>query len=682
MPSTLPDVTIVVQDGALGTLPANTANLHMTLGTCSRGVPGTVVGVGSLGSIVSQLGYGPLAEELALKLAVGGGTQYGYVMPQTVGGASSSVAKTFGASSNSTGTVAVNFAPDQTITVTTSTAGTCAAAGGAAFTFQLGSGPVSAPVSADVGGAWESTGYTVPGTNTSLLFSSGTFNVGDQFTISNTGVITPIVNVGGGTISSQTTSPFDEYNAVVNIITSGFSGTGSFQWALDHRVSSSGADTSGYSATTLIPPSGVYPIPQTGMYLTFSQPTILIKITTGGTSASGNARFEVNVAGGGYGTAQAITGATSYAIPGTNTTVSFDGVSTWVLNDVYTVNANTGVITRTTGTGPIPPHISVVNVPFQAADQFTFNTLPGGFNVTTDVSNAFNAIATLPYQWSIAQVLGTPGSASSAVTLSGTVASGMSTEFNSYLFGRAIIDCPTVGSLILSGGAPVMDAVDTDSVVASAFASANYARVQYGAGDFDCVSPLTGRIQRRCASWIEGARLALIPIAEDPGKFARGALPYVSSLYRNEAVTPGLDAARAVTLRTFQGVPGYYITRGPTLALTTSDFANIPNCRVIDVACAVARTALLQYVNTTVLVDPTTGYILERVAQQIEANVNAQLEAALVSTGQASATAVQIDRTADILATSTEPVSVFVTPLGYLRYIVATIGFVNPALSQ
>jgi hypothetical protein len=42
---------------------------------------------------------------------------------------------------------------------------------------------------------------------------------------------------------------------------------------------------------------------------------------------------------------------------------------------------------------------------------------------------------------------------------------------------------------------------------------------------------------------------------------------------------------------------------------------------------------------------------------------------------------VVVNRSANILSTSTLPVTVRITPLGYMKYISTNIGFTNPALS-
>ena len=136
-----------------------------------------------------------------------------------------------------------------------------------------------------------------------------------------------------------------------------------------------------------------------------------------------------------------------------------------------------------------------------------------------------------------------------------------------------------------------------------------------------------------------------------------------------------------MTLRTYNGIPGFYISAGPTLALTTSDFSQIPNCRVIDRACQVTYAAVFPYLRSDVPVDPATGFILATARQKIEAVVTNILAAALKATGQVSDVVFSINPATNILSTGVLPCTVAITPVGYFYQITVNIGFVNPALA-
>ena len=147
---------------------------------------------------------------------------------------------------------------------------------------------------------------------------------------------------------------------------------------------------------------------------------------------------------------------------------------------------------------------------------------------------------------------------------------------------------------------------------------------------------------------------------------------------RDEAATEALDAGRFLTLRTHLGKAGFYITRGRTGAASTSDFSRIANRRVMDRACQIARAAGVELIGDTVAVNDN-GTITEKAAQKIEAGINKQLTEALVDSGHASNSNVTVSRTANVLSTSTLPVTVRVTPLGSTDFIEYDIGFTSPS---
>jgi hypothetical protein len=218
--------------------------------------------------------------------------------------------------------------------------------------------------------------------------------------------------------------------------------------------------------------------------------------------------------------------------------------------------------------------------------------------------------------------------------------------------------------------------------VATAFASFSSLRTMVVAGDVGAVSPINGRILRRNAAWIVSAHLAGIQPGEDAGFVgSRNPIRNVASLYRDEQKTQFLDAQRFATMRTIPGRAGYYITNGNMMAPSGSDFNLVQRRRVMDAACRITRQAELPYLNGSVRINPTNGYIDERDAQAFEAKVNSQLKAGVVATGDASASSVVVNRSANILSTSTLPVTVRIVPLGYMKFIATNIGFTNPAIT-
>lgn len=579
----IPSATLSIQDGSLGISPPSSGNVAVVTGVCSKGTPNTVYGgFRDITTMVNQLGYGPAVEAAALIIAAGGLVYVVPVTPSYDGAASTVTFIGSGAGRVST----PSFAPGQQITVVCTTAGTL---GTAAFTYAHGTGVASAPVTSAAG--WSSTGWYVPGCLTNLVFTAGDgFDVGDTFTISTLGVITQTANGAGGhtgSIASQTSQPFDDYTIRVEILSTGAPGTGTFKFTTDYFVDESGNDLSTWSAPIVIPSGFKFAVPNTGIFLTFS------------------------------------------------------------------------------------------NASYTDGDTFDATTIASGVS-TANVTAAANALfAQVALVYKFLHVVAMSASAAGAATLAGVVDTAMSVAAAAFRYIRAIIDVPTVGSRILSGGAPIADTADTDSVLAAAFVALDEPRVVWGAGDFLCISAVNGRLCRRPASWQAAMRAAAAPISQNLHRVRSGALRNVRKLYRDEAATEALDAARFLTLRSHIGKPGYYITRGRTGANNTSDFSRLANAFVMDAACAIARAKGVDLIGEDLPVN-ANGTIQEAAALAIEADIAQALTEQLIDRGHAVAVTVTVSRTQNILSTALLPISIRVRPRAGIDYVEETLGFLVP----
>jgi hypothetical protein len=300
---------------------------------------------------------------------------------------------------------------------------------------------------------------------------------------------------------------------------------------------------------------------------------------------------------------------------------------------------------------------------YAVADLYTFTSTAPAFD-TTGLAAAMAALAADPREWRFVHVVGQATNAAGSASVAAALDTALTTAQSSYRYVRGLVD----------------GADDTDANFITAFASTAPLRTGVAVGMVELASSVTGRLHKRPAGWVAAARMAKAPVHEDLGRVASGSLPGVSKLYRDERVTPGLDAQRFTTVRSFVGLPGSFITSGRTLAPVTSDFQLFQHGFVVDKGCRITRTALLRYLNDDVRVNATSGFILEEDAQSIESDIKGQLEAALIAPGNASAVVVKVSRTENMLSTQTLPVTVRIIPKGYARFIAADIGLLNPAL--
>ncbi len=450
---------------------------------------------------------------------------------------------------------------------------------------------------------------------------------------------------------------------------------------------------------------------------------IVMTVTTGGTLDTAEATFAVG--GGDAGEPVTLT-ATPYLVPGTFTKLTF-AAGTYVLAETYTVST-AGTVTASGGgpsvtqaSSPIDDYDVLVTITLagnRGTAQFTYS-LDGGESTSSElvtaatyaipdsgvVLNFTNAAYVLDdiYEFQTASptfgtsdvgagfdfLLDNLGSISSAMihVVGGNLDAGdwgdsaaaLELEaaglFNRGVYVRIFNECPTVGTVNPNAGSITVDSADTDSVLVAEALTVEADHVAACAGDVLLTSPLTGLQLRRNCAWVASARAAAVEASQSIGFVGAGGALGVSELFRDEDADTALDAARFITMRTFPGFPGFYLTNGHTMALATSDYSRLTNARVVDLGCTVARAILLPMVNGKV---PTKegGVITETKAQQIEARVDGAMEASLVSTEPQNAVAasVTVNRTHNILADGNLILSIAIQPFAYAEEITANIG--------
>ena len=174
-------VTEIIRDGGLGIAPSSNANVQLTVGVSSLGTANSFYSFGSSDVISSTLGAGPLPEALALKVALGGGPQYGVPVNASVAGVASSVTPT--RVGTSTGTVSTSGTPNDSysfsVTITSTGTGQLVTGGNVQAIISVDGGQtLPAATLIPVGGS-----VVVAGTGITLAFSvsATTFDKGDVF---------------------------------------------------------------------------------------------------------------------------------------------------------------------------------------------------------------------------------------------------------------------------------------------------------------------------------------------------------------------------------------------------------------------------------------------------------------------------------------------------------------------
>lgn len=304
---------------------------------------------------------------------------------------------------------------------------------------------------------------------------------------------------------------------------------------------------------------------------------------------------------------------------------------------------------------------------FAVGDTYTFTGVAPGF-VLADLQAALAALYASPVVWGFLHVVGQAASLSGSAALAAALETSLEgLASTSFRYVHGIIEVPT----------------GSDAAIAAAFSGQVYLRVMLCPGNEQLVSALTGEQLWRSSAWNAAAREALVQPAEDLGRVKTGSLPGVVAIDRDEAVTPALDALNFTTLRTLVGRKGFFITTGHMFTGPTSDFKLSQNRRVMDEGCRIAYDALLDFLNDTLKVNPSTaatnpGSLTDAQATAMEKVINGKLAAGLGS--NVISASIVFDRTNNVLSTSILNYQIRIVPNGYAKQIAGNIGFTNPAL--
>ena len=712
----IPNVTLSQSAGGVGiivpgvgALPVNVAG-WTSIGPA--GVP-TLVGVGQVPALSNIFGVGP-AVELAASILANGAPQ-GVIVTRIYDGAITSSAFTHTGS----GSPAVHgaattgnspLAPYGTATATGSTGPLIVIILGGALatmTFQVsldGGITWSATITSPAGGT-----YAIPNTNITLTFAAGTYVLGDTYagpittslgasytflngvnTLMSTGtpgaqqVGVPGSSVSGGGLVTMdaTNNPQDAFAVQILISTSGVLGVGQFEYSIDGGLTFNGP---------IQIPSGGGPTPlgSTGIAIDWAnanvQASLNVPSTTGGDGilwtavpigAAGNLiKIVQNAPSGGSSTAAITTsGAFTVVTISPKSGETNAGLITAIASSVAA--EITGVATG--GSDVVIAFSSAAlagglggggtTSGFVAGETYKFTTVPPAIT-NSDILLVGENITGNSLQWDWMHVVGRPSSISAGVTIATTLDTIANYWFSNVRYSFCVQD-------------QVVDtaSANVDAPLVTAYAAFASDFVATGAGDCNIVSAVTGSEVQRCASWAASIWGATKNIGTDLAEVDLGNLPFVAQLLLDQNTSPTLCENRFTTLRTIPTETGFFVTNAFIMSNPgTSDITYWQSRRVLNQACRIAYEALVTYLSKPILVSATTGQITPAAATAIQNFVIRELNAGL--SGQVSGVSCIVNTTNDILTTETLEVTVGVVPLAYPKYVDATIGFVNPALS-
>ena len=139
-----------------------------------------------------------------------------------------------------------------------------------------------------------------------------------------------------------------------------------------------------------------------------------------------------------------------------------------------------------------------------------------------------------------------------------------------------------------------------------------------------------------------------------------------------------LTAKGYIFVANYQGYPGFYFNSGPTCTELASDFAYISDNRTWNKFARLVREALIPRMNSSVIVDGTTGYIAASTIASWQAAAIKKAGQMAVDGEISQEPEIFIDPKQNVLSTGKVVVKGSIVPTGTARVIEAQLGFENP----
>lgn len=191
--------------------------------------------------------------------------------------------------------------------------------------------------------------------------------------------------------------------------------------------------------------------------------------------------------------------------------------------------------------------------------------------------------------------------------------------------------------------------------------------------------------------WYAAGRSAQIPVQRSMARVKDGALTSTEFWYEEGGEAKLVDNLYAegkhnngfITVRTFQGKAGYYLSDDLMAAQASDDYALVPRRRTIDKAYRVAYKTLVEYIGDEIPVT-ADGTIPTAICKEIENNVERNIYSLMTVEGNLGVdtsnpndkgVTCYVDPKQNVVATSRIDITLKVKPYGYTKYIEVKLGF-------
>lgn len=329
---------------------------------------------------------------------------------------------------------------------------------------------------------------------------------------------------------------------------------------------------------------------------------------------------------------------------------------------------------------------------FVAGDSFQFVTVAPKWN-DAGLQAALTALQASPYAlagWGSTHIVGV-ATASDSAALCNNTTGYLDVLATGYLYTRAIISARDVIPPVAWGGAGETEQTWISSLQ-TAWAATIGKRIVASAGYYNVQSAFPNVAAgtpkyRRSLAWVDAARRVTIPPQRHGGRVRDGSLgpivvdptndPKDGFVYHDERLNPSLDAARFMTARTRVKKQGYFIKNENLMSPAGSRFTILPLGNAMDLVCTVAYAEGSEVINDDLRLNDN-GTLNTADALTLQNDIGEAINENCTNQSVISGQSVVVDQTANVENTETIPVTISITPRGYVGTLEETIGFSLP----
>jgi hypothetical protein len=267
------------------------------------------------------------------------------------------------------------------------------------------------------------------------------------------------------------------------------------------------------------------------------------------------------------------------------------------------------------------------------------------------------------------------------------VQTALTSGTNGYVYTRVLCELADAAQPVAWGGAGQTEAAWMTAIEA-VVSGVTAVRVDADGGHYNMTSPYANAAgglpaYRRPLAWAHAVRRTQVPLQRRAGRVKDGPYsnivvnpatdPTDGFVYHDERVTPGLNAARIGSAMTWpKKGQGFFQCQEPLLSANGSQFTELVIGNVLDAACDIGYAEGVEEVSDDLTVQDN-GTLDPVALATFQGDIQGALNTGMIQTPLVSAVTATVSPTANVLSTGVIPVTITVTPNGYVNSVSETI---------